>query len=234
MGSILVVAQVGAHNIRTLLSSGKEDALRDIKYATYGTAGQFGKALAKAPFLEALRFIDKEKTAQLVESLLQNADDLDYLQSLMTSVGKQPSINPTMNAVAEAFARRRVTGRFKTGAQSVALDTMLQLSTKGDTDDDGMMPHSASRQTPKQTKSSGICFRFQRNACTFRPCIYRHRCSICYSYAHGSTTCNRFQPPQNSSSPRPERSSNTMNQQRTTRPPHPRFRRDRATNRDVL
>ena len=87
-----------------------------------------------------LKFIDKEKSTHIVEGLLQNADDMDYLQSLITCIGKESSINPTMNAVADAFARRRISGRFKSGTQSVGLDILLRNSTKGPKDDDEPAP----------------------------------------------------------------------------------------------
>ena len=156
MGAVLVVAQVGAQNIRKLLSAGKVGEPSDLRCETRGTAGQFAKALAQAPVLEVLRFVDKEKTARIVEGLLQNADDMDYLQSLITCIGKESSINPTMNAVTDAFARSRIAGRFKSGTQSVELDILLQNSTKGPKDDDEPAPRQNKRRTQASLSS---CFK---------------------------------------------------------------------------
>ena len=89
LGAVLLVAQVGAHSVRTLLTTGDAQALHNIKPDDYGTAAQFTKALAKAPMLDVLRLLNKDKTLQIVEGLLQNADDLDYLQNLITSTGEQ-------------------------------------------------------------------------------------------------------------------------------------------------
>ena len=71
LGAVLAVAQVGAQNIRMLLSTGKVGALSDLRCETRGTAGQFAKALAQAPVLEVLKFIDKEKWTRIVEGLLR-------------------------------------------------------------------------------------------------------------------------------------------------------------------
>ena len=137
IGAVLLIAQLGAHDIRSRLSQGTPGLLKEILYdPRRGTALQFIKLLSQAPMLEVMEVICKEKKDVISEKLLQHADDLDYLQNLISSIGRETSINPSMNAVAEAFARRRYTGRFKTTGQSVRLDTMLYRSTKGTTDED--------------------------------------------------------------------------------------------------
>ena len=234
-GAVVLTAQIGAHRVRTLLTSGDEDVIANIRRDDYGTAGQFAKALARAPVVEVLKFLAKDKASEIVGGLLQNADDLDYLQNLITSIGKQPSINPTMNAVVDAFARRRIAGRFKTAGQSVALDTLLQQSTKTVDDDDATVAAS-SKQTRQNSgrKPNNLCYLFQRNECTFQPCLYRHRCSICFAVTHGSMSCNRYRRQQNPEVRSRERGTNSQRQSIPSRPPNPRFRRDRATNANAL
>ena len=184
--------------------------------------------------MDVLKFLDKDKAAQIVEGLLQNADDLYYLQNLITSTGKQTSINPTMNAVVEAFVRRRITGRFKTAGQSVALYTLLQQSTKTGDDDDAAVVTStnSARQNPGR-RPTNFCYLFQRNECTFQPCLYRHRGSICYAITHGSISCNRFSRQRKPEILSRERVSNSQRLSIASRPPNPRFRRDRATNSNI-
>ena len=72
----------------------------------------------------------------MTEHLLQHADNLDYLQTLITSLGRRSEINPSMNALVDAIKRRRFKGRLKSQGESVELDTLLLKGTKGDADED--------------------------------------------------------------------------------------------------
>ena len=162
IGAVLLVAQIGAHDVRSKLNTGKPGTLKNLIYDTRrGTAAQFVKMLAKAPMLEVMELISKEKKEQITEKLLQHADDLDYLQNLVTSLGREPGLNPSMNAVEEAYARRRFTGRFKTSGQSVRLDILLHKSTRGTADDDESAAEKAKRRQP----SGRLCFKFQKGEC---------------------------------------------------------------------
>ena len=57
--------------------------------------------------MEVIKFVNREKGEQLTKVLLQHADDLDYLQDLMNSLSKKGSLNPSLNAVIQAYSRRR-------------------------------------------------------------------------------------------------------------------------------
>ena len=52
--------------------------------------------------MEVIKFANKEKGEKLAKVLLQHADDLDYLQDLLSSVGKKTALNPSLNAVIQA------------------------------------------------------------------------------------------------------------------------------------
>ena len=211
VGAPLFSAQLGAHTIRKLLSSG--DDTTTFNLATVGTAGQFIKSLGKMSPLNVLRLINKNNEEALTASLLQHADDLDYIQNLLNVIGAEPGVNPAMNAVADAFSRRRFSGRFKTGDQNVKLDALLNSRSKVPTDDDDAVGHKTQRVAHRQsdTTYSKPCFLFQSGNCSFKPCRYRHICLVCQSPSHGSNNCEIR-------NPRPT----------SSRPPHPRYRRDRA------
>ena len=199
--------------------------LKSVRPSSVGTAAHFSKALGQAPILDIIKFVDKEKGSQLTKLLLQHADDLDYLQELMSSLGKNESVNPSLNAVVTAYSRRRFNGLFKSEGQSVELDTLLHQSTKNAKDDDNYTAQSSSRPSDR------ICFRFQQGICNWTNCSFSHRCSLCTASTHGALSCPRLQ-----QSEHPHRSSTSRDwngSSQSSRPPHPRFRRDRAQNRGV-
>ena len=228
-GAPLFMAQTGAQEIRMQLSRGDDEVFTGGNLATRGTAGQFIKMLSKMSILGILKLINKPRFDEVTELLLQHADDLDYIQSLLNLLGEKPELNPPMNAVSDAFNRRRFTGGFKQENQSVVLDTLLNANTKTPKDDDSLAIKDES-STKRSTRSPGespgnYCFHFQNNRCTFRNCKFRHICMRCQASGHGSSTCSAVLPISRNLT------GNTATVPATAQargPPHPRFRRDRA------
>ena len=213
IGSALFVAQIGAHNIRKMLTDGDKSTLAEMRPDSRGTAAQFMKALAKAPVLKIIEHVNLEKYQELKEHLLQQGDDLDFLQNVVKLATEEPALNPIMNAIGDAFSRRRFSGRFKTPGRSLELDLLLYQSTRGTLDDDDTAPISIGTST--QGNNAGFstqrpCFAFQHGTCNRQQCIFQHVCLVCRSDTHGSDRCNKRRSDAN------------------TKPPHPRFRRDRA------
>ena len=230
IGAPLFLAQLGAHEIRQELTSGKENTLDNIQPQTLGTAAEFQKALGLAPPLDVIKFVNKYAFEKISESLLQHADDLDYLQELVTSLGEKTELNPSMNAVVEAFMRKRFTGRFKREGQSVELDTLLHSSSKTAQDADEEVFR-------KQTdfRSSSSCHYFQSGSCYFSNCRFQHVCRICKSTMHGSDSrpLNMSRSTYGNSRANTrlrtqDKSSRKYGLESGDKPPHPRYRRTRA------
>ena len=97
-----------------MLNDGGRSTLQEMRLDTRGTTAQFLKALREAPLLQILERINPDRYKKLREGVLQQADDLDFLQTVVTSVHETPALNPTMNAITDAFNRRRFAGRFRT------------------------------------------------------------------------------------------------------------------------
>lgn len=231
IGAPLFSAQLGAHELRQLLNTGKTNILDNIQPHTVGTAAEFQKALGLASPLSVIKFVNKPAFEKILEGLLQHADDLDYVQELVTSLGKKTEINPSMNAVVEAFMRKRFTGRFKREGQSVKLDTLLHSSSKTVNDTDEEV-----RKKQTEFKSSNLCYFFQNGSCQYANCRFQHACGICNSNAHGSNSCmisHKNLPYRNRRADiMKERPSHKLFRgngvPKVDRPPHPRYRRNRA------
>ena len=185
MGAVLFIAQAGLNNINSILGSGDSEILERLDPTSIGSAAQFKKAVTCSPSLQLIKFANEAKFNVVNESLCQLASDLDYLQSLITSLGNETSLNPSMNAVCDAFSRRRTTRRFRSHGQSVELDTLLNQSRKGKRDDDAL-PFLSNWKTFKSTRT---CFQFQEGTCSYSNCRFRHQCSVCNSRSHGSRSC---------------------------------------------
>ena len=194
--------------------------------ADRGSAKQFVQMLRQASPLDVLKLIDFGCFLRVSRGLDQVAECLDYTQRLVNIVGDKSALNPVMSAVSEAFTRRRISGRFEN--QSVKIDTLLHVSTKGRNDDDAKVAQSSSNKVDRKENADQICFLFQKNRCTFRNCRYRHECNLCNSTAHGMIDCRRRTL---SNGRRTATESGPSDEEPSRRPPHPRFRRDRARNR---
>ena len=228
-GAVLFASQLGFKELRKLIMDGDKKILADVNPASYGTAAQFLKALRKAPLLQILEITNKQRYKEILGRVMQHDDDLDYLQTLLISANNEPAVNPTMNALNEAFARRWFSGRFRTAGRSIELDTIVHMCTKGEGDDDD--------KAQKQIKSDAKpypCFAFQHDNCNKRQCRFSHKCMKCGSSSHGSDRCDSSR---SSGSRRTRRASSDRGSTHTSttpsRPPHPRYRRDRARTTEV-
>ena len=79
------------------MTEGDRTVLDNMHPTSRGTAAQFLKALNKAPLLQILEVTNQLKYKEVLEKLHQHEGGLDYLQTLISSVGNEPAINPTMN-----------------------------------------------------------------------------------------------------------------------------------------
>ena len=62
--------------------------------------------MAKASILKILQKVNGSKYNELNEYLLPQADDLDFLRTLLTPMNEEPAISPSMNALNDTFNRR--------------------------------------------------------------------------------------------------------------------------------
>ena len=102
-------------------------------------------------------------------ALRQANDSLEYTQELLNLLGDKSEVNPVMNAVCDAFTRRRFSGSLRVGNQGVELDTLLNAATKGPNDDDARLTRKerASGQGFKPAeKKLQVCFLFQSDKCS--------------------------------------------------------------------
>ena len=144
----------------------------------------------------------------------------------MTSLGKRPEINPSVNAVIDAHNRRRFRGRFKTENQSVELDTLLHQDTKGAGDNDLHSQVGESKTTPSTSATKLRCRAFQKEECSWPNCRFQHLCNICDSASQGAVSCVKRKYEKTGS--RQEKTGSQQKKDQKTKPPHPRYRRDRA------
>ena len=145
---------------------------------------------------------------------------MDFLQTLVSSLGKNSELNPSLNALHTAFIRRKFTERFRNHGQSIELDTLLNQHTKSKLDDDGVTSkRTAQDDQPQETHP---CHAFQRGSCNFKSCRYQHKCVVCDADGHGAIACPKKG---SSQTAEPKKEKQWVPK---TKPPHPRYRRDRA------
>ena len=229
-GSTLLTSQLDLREIHKVLNRGDAEALLDIEEDTVTTVKHVIELLAKAPLTQVIKLLSKSKHEEIEKLFSRCEGDADYTQHILRLMGNKKELNPVMNAVCEAFSRRRWQGSFKSEGRSIELDTLLFDHTKGDADDDSEIPASSTRKTESRSISRRklpplVCFDFQRKACwRGESCRYKHVCANCDSPSHGRRSCalRKSGAPISAAAKESSRDKNTH--------PHPRFRRDRATN----
>ena len=170
----------------------------------------------------------------MTEHVLQHGDDLDFAQDVLTATAGNPELNPTLNAVLAGFARRKRFGRFKCGQLNLEFDRLRYANTSTPKDSD--LEAKEVTQTVRRTTAGvrvgpvAVCHFFQRPAgCTYGVnCRFQHRCIICLSPSHGANSCGQASLGSSGSNQTEATRSDNRPRQSRERPPHPRFRRERA------
>ena len=163
------------------------------------------------------------------------ADELDFVQSVADLVSINDELNPSLNAVTEAFRRRQLSGKFVNENQNIKLDALVYAESTTGTDKDLAATDIVEHYNPKVKKSpnkggyaTGLCFAFQKGECRWNNCRFSHLCSFCRSTRHGEIDCEKKK-----SSDTDSRRQRPVSDRKTTAlgkadvPPHPRYRRDR-------
>ena len=98
-----MVAQLGALEFRNRMIKGKEAILKTIRLGSQTTVAELLKTFGRIPPLAMLEICYGRKEFNFSESLLQLADDLDFVQDILSAVGASHEINPTLNSVQVGF-----------------------------------------------------------------------------------------------------------------------------------
>ena len=252
----VLTAQLGINGVEVVMKKGDYSIVWGMDLAARGTAGQLLKALSKAPPLEIIRLVNREVYERIRQGLAMSKSSLEYSQAVLNVLGHKPELNPVMNALVDAFDRRKFAGTFKAANQGVELDTLLNASSKGPNDDDDKV---GARQATTRARGGGkaeenpnnYCWLFQNGRCHYAArCRFRHVCSSCSSSNHGlqscpeqmgstpggnadligNTTGGNGQPGQERRRPPNPRRRSDVTGESPTRPPAPRVRRARAGN----
>ena len=218
----LLVAQLDARDLREMMVKGDQSVLHSIKCGTRGTAAQFLKALAKIPVMDVIRLMDKQKANEIANSFLRQAEDLDFVQDMLSACAKYEDLNPLLNALLDAFGRRRKSRRFKEGPHCLDLDRLRHLHTRNV----NINANRSSPVNPNTQRKQLFCRFYQRGFCHYDPCKYIHQCSNCLSQSHGVVNCTSRRFESHSLSNRQGRLYGEGSGREV--PPNPRFRRDRA------
>ena len=151
----------------------------------------------------------------MAKHLLQHGDNVDFAQDVLSAIGGNPELNPISNGVLAGFARRQRFGRFKCGQLSLDFDRLRYANTI--TPNDSNLAAKEVSRTKKKPDGTRSCDFFQRPVgCSYGvSCRFLHWYVVCGSPSHDASTC------------RIGDVSNGENRERE-RPPHPRFRRERA------
>ena len=185
------------------------------------------KVFGKIPPLSLLHLCNPEFGKYFSEHLLQRADDLDFVQDVLSATAKSKALNPVLNSVAAGFGRRKNYKRFKYGQLNMHFDRLRFAETETPEDND-IKVRDAKVKVPKgKSRTSNDAFlptcRFyqQPGGCRYRTdmCQFAHKCAICNRSGHGAAAC-----PIRTRTTRAE----PANTEERSRPPNPRTRRERA------
>ena len=221
-----MVAQTGLQSIVGLLSRGDKSVLDNLRLGDRLTVAEVLKALNMAPPLSVMKLLNLESGTQLESRLGQLLAELDFTQAVSDLVALRDQLNPSMDAVAEAFKRRNLSGVFLKDNQNLSLQALMFSLEKSGNDSDLLTAEI--KNTDGRGPSNRTCYAYQRGVCRWAKCIYQHRCSLCNKFGHGKWQCYSNSTKCNERGPTDDGEKKTgRGQDKGVVPPNPRYRRDR-------
>jgi hypothetical protein len=193
-GAPLMVAQLGAQDLKRKMVTGKTDILRSLRLGAPSTVGQVLMQLRDAPPLAILKLCNKEAGTFIANTMVQHLQDLNYVQDVLTCVGSHAELKPSILAIHEGFNRRRSLGRFQQGHHSIDFDRLrfAPLATAADNDDfflNTSRPNAFNSTTQLHENCRG--FQTKRGCQNPLRCKLSHKCSVCGKKNHGASTCTQ-------------------------------------------
>ena len=187
-GAPLLVAQLGARELRNWMVKGDQQVLSELRFGDQSTIAEFLKKMSRAPPLALLQLCYGRETFDVSENLLQQADDMDFVQDTLVASGGSLELNPILHGVLDGFSRRRRYGRFKHGLHTLELDKLRYGHTISEKDSDlyatEVLKVRGDERTKKRQPYSGnkrfdtVCTFFQRaEGCRVSECRFAHKCS---------------------------------------------------------
>ena len=220
------MAQTGLQSVIGLLSGGDDRVVDKLHLGDRLSVAEVLKALSKAAPLTVMKLLNVDKGDQVVSKLGQLQAELDFTQSVSDLVSRQDPLNPSLNAIAEAFKRRNLGGVFLQESQDLSLQALMHSLNKSGNDSDLITPEM--KGAKGRGTSTRLCFAYQSGICRWPSCVYQHRCASCNKYGHGKWKCFS-NTSKSTEAPLPGELVPKTEKTRFSgeKPPNPRYRRDR-------
>ena len=132
----LMIAQAGLQRLRVLLDDGDDQVLARVRLSEQITVAETLKFLSLAPPLAILTLLNKIRAKDIYSQAAKVSAELDFVQAVLDLVAAKDSLNPSLNAVAEAFRRRLLSDSFMSGDHSIQLDSLVYVDTSSPNDFD--------------------------------------------------------------------------------------------------
>ena len=121
--------------------------------------------LGEAPPWAMLNLIYGNRGSSFERQIDRVLAELDFVQTVNDLVGAKTELNPSLNAVAEAFKRRQLRGAFVMDNHEVNLDALLHRDSIGVDDCDLSAPDVKKAGESKWSQRSALQRRDGRGIC---------------------------------------------------------------------
>ena len=180
------------NDVHRLLYAGTNMSLDSLPYASKIAIAQAAQTLQHLSPMNLLRMVAPKKAVELEIALREVSALASYNQSLCGHLAASEAVEPAHAVVCEVLRTGAdFSQAFSYQPVHIAAQAVAHLCTKPDVD--GLLtPKPKIKKEPTTRRfryHPGVCFNFQRGACTRDPCQYKHVCGYCTSPNHGGRAC---------------------------------------------
>ena len=180
------------NDVHRLLYAGTNMSMDSLPYASKIAIAQAAQTLQQLSPINLIRMVAPRKALELENALREVSALASYNQSLCGHLAASEALEPAHAVVCEVLRTGAdFSQAFSYQPVHIAAQAVAHLYTKPDVD--GLLtPKPKIKKEPTTRRfryHPGVCFNFQRGACTRDPCQYKHVCGYCISPNHGGRTC---------------------------------------------
>ena len=180
------------NDVHRLLYAGTDMSLDTLPYASKIAIAQAAPVLQHLSPMNLLRMVAPRKASELESALREVSALASYNQSLCGHLAASEALEPAHAVICDVLRTGAdFSQAFSYQPVHIAAQAVAHLCTKPDVD--GLLPPKTKiKKEPTKRNfryTPGVCFAFQRGACTQDPCQYKHVCGYCASPNHGGRTC---------------------------------------------
>ena len=185
-GLVDFINQLNIMDLEKLFEKGEPEGFKLLKIPTPVSPETFCKYLEHVPPLKLIEFVNQEKAKNIRKAIKKIKSLAHFSQSMTDYLARDDALEPALAVICEVLRDTDDIGGLMDRKAASFLSLAQPYEKERSAEDHDVTSHKKVLKTANQKPA---CFNFQKGACYFKGCNYKHECKVCGSGSHGANKC---------------------------------------------